>query len=104
MTIPSFKINFIGNNHSGRILIHMLPKQIQPLKYIFWSFAFCRIIEQYRTMRIPQVTRNQAFESLLPGRIPQLQPIQSIMMGYVCDDEIYTDSGLHYILFTVSAS
>ena len=90
-----FTINLIADNPNTDIFSSIFLDVVEPHIDIMKGIQVGHIIHQKDRMRIPQVARNEASESLLASCVPELQANGPVSYDYIFGEEIDANGGLN---------
>lgn len=90
-------INFVGNENSCNITTSLLSHILQPLLNILKRLLGCHIINQYSSVRVPNIRGNERSESLLSCGVPQLKSHRLAIHRNAFRQKIYSNSWLRLI-------
>lgn len=90
-----FAINLIADDPYADIFTSVFLDVVEPHVDIMKGVEVGHIIHQKDRMRIPQVARDEASESLLACRVPELQADGPVGDDYIFGEEIDADGGLN---------
>lgn len=98
------KVNFVGTDNTDRITWLILLIERDPFLQVLHRIHIADIIDEDPADSILQISRNQTFEPLLAGSVPELKPVASVVIHEVLGEEVDSDGRLIYELVTFDFS
>lgn len=94
-------VNLIGYYPNADVLSSIFLDIVEPHINIMKGVKVGHIIHQKDCMRIPQVARDEASESLLASCVPELQADGPVGYYYVFGEKINANGGLNHMSTTL---